>query len=440
MANTEFFKKVADNSKSGLSLKDIFSDSFRKHSKSEFEYAITAGMRVGKSNRNMFDSWRKPWLWFSFLKWSILIIVFIYALNLILSNMGVTLLGLNMLNFILPGYIVTLAVMILLWELNVPRDISIFNMMAYFAVGGVLSIFFTGVMLTADIAGSLEAMTGIEGATFAPVIEEPAKLLAGVLLIVEATKKNKRITGLTGLLIGAGVGAGFTGIESMQYLFMYTGTPEEAINLALRRSVLVGGHILFCAPYIAMLCLSYNRYNNWKGRLTDKKFLTAFAISFAGHAVWNFFGDIFIGVLIELPLILYLLYVIKLCIAQTIRGDTGVFHKSKARVSFVQLQCTQGSLYGRLWQISDHGSLSIGRDPGCDITVSDPASGISRKHCVIDFKNRKCIVKDFNSTNGTFIGTQRLRPGEAVKLFDGQVIKLGKGNGAIKFKVQIINC
>ena len=439
MANTEFFKKVSSSNKNSLTWKDIFSDSFRKHSKAEFEFAITAGLRVGQSRSNMFDAWRKPWLWFSFLEWSVILVGLVYAVVFVLEYLGVVLVGLDLLIFIIPAYVVTLAVMILLWELNVPRDVSIFYMMAYFAVGGILSTFFTGIMLLSGIYDILEASTGIPGATFAPIIEEPAKLLAGIFLVLEATKKKKRITGLTGLLIGAGVGAGFTGIESMQYVFLNTATPMDAIELALMRSSLVGGHILFCAPYIAMLCLNYNKYPDWKGRLTDKGFLTAFGISCLVHAAWNFFGSIVIGIVIEIPLILYLLYVIKLCIGQTLHSSA-FSNKSGAKVSFVQIQCIQGSLHGRLWQIPGSGRLTLGRDKGCDIVIADSSSGISRNHCVIDFKNGRCIVKDLNSTNGTFVDAQRLRAGESTKLFDGQVVKLGKGNGAMKFKIQIINC
>ena len=188
-----------------------------------------------------------------------------------------------------------------------------------------------------------------------------------------------------------------------------------------------------------MLCLRFNKYNTWRERLTDKGFLTAFAVGFAGHAAWNFFGNIIIGIVIEIPMILYLMYVIKECIRQTTHRKT-LKSSSSSGVSFVQLQCIQGSLRGKQWQIPVKGSLVIGRDPGCNIIITDSAAGISRKHCVVDFANGKCIVKDLNSTNGTFIGTTRIRPGEVVKIFNGQVIILGRGKDAIKLKVQIVNC
>jgi pSer/pThr/pTyr-binding forkhead associated (FHA) protein len=71
----------------------------------------------------------------------------------------------------------------------------------------------------------------------------------------------------------------------------------------------------------------------------------------------------------------------------------------------------------------------IGRDPGCNLR---PASAmISKRHCAIIIKNGKVSLRDFDSTNGTFVNDQQIK-GE-VPLKDGDVLKVGP----LSFKVVI---
>jgi pSer/pThr/pTyr-binding forkhead associated (FHA) protein len=63
----------------------------------------------------------------------------------------------------------------------------------------------------------------------------------------------------------------------------------------------------------------------------------------------------------------------------------------------------------------------IGRDPSCQLR---PASGaISKQHCVFFVKADKAMLRDLQSTNGTFVNGERLE-GE-VELKDGDTIKAG---------------
>ena len=51
------------------------------------------------------------------------------------------------------------------------------------------------------------------------------------------------------------------------------------------------------------------------------------------------------------------------------------------------------------------GEYTLGRGTEVDIQIQDP--GISRKHLVITVED-KVIVKDLNSTNGTYINGERI--------------------------------
>jgi hypothetical protein len=61
-------------------------------------------------------------------------------------------------------------------------------------------------------------------------------------------------------------------------------------------------------------------------------------------------------------------------------------------------------------QLDEHqinrGSLTLGRDPGCDLVIDDPT--VSRKHAVIQFRNGKFYVEDLNSKNGIWSDGKRI--------------------------------
>src|SRR5215475_11119165 len=63
----------------------------------------------------------------------------------------------------------------------------------------------------------------------------------------------------------------------------------------------------------------------------------------------------------------------------------------------------------------------IGRDPQCHLR---PASAtISKRHCAILVKNGKVLVRDFDSTNGTFINDEPLKGQREVH--HGDQLRLG---------------
>lgn len=71
----------------------------------------------------------------------------------------------------------------------------------------------------------------------------------------------------------------------------------------------------------------------------------------------------------------------------------------------------------------------IGRDPQCNLR---PASAmISKRHCAVIVKNDQVFLRDFDSSNGTFVNDERIK-GE-VQLKNGDVLKVGP----LSFKVQI---
>jgi pSer/pThr/pTyr-binding forkhead associated (FHA) protein len=63
----------------------------------------------------------------------------------------------------------------------------------------------------------------------------------------------------------------------------------------------------------------------------------------------------------------------------------------------------------------------IGRDPQCNLR---PASAmISKRHCAVIVKADQVFLRDFDSTNGTFVNDQQVK-GE-VPLKDGDILRVG---------------
>jgi predicted component of type VI protein secretion system len=63
----------------------------------------------------------------------------------------------------------------------------------------------------------------------------------------------------------------------------------------------------------------------------------------------------------------------------------------------------------------------IGRDPQCQLRPASPV--ISKRHCAVLVKNGKVVLRDFGSTNGTFVNDEPVK--EEKELHNGDVLKIG---------------
>jgi DNA-binding winged helix-turn-helix (wHTH) protein len=67
------------------------------------------------------------------------------------------------------------------------------------------------------------------------------------------------------------------------------------------------------------------------------------------------------------------------------------------------------------------GDNLVGRDPRCEVWVD--ASGVSRRHALIDVEAGVATITDLESSNGTFVAGQRVQGPR--RLADGDVIEMG---------------
>ena len=89
---------------------------------------------------------------------------------------------------------------------------------------------------------------------------------------------------------------------------------------------------------------------------------------------------------------------------------------------------TPGANQGKVLEIKLSQFL-VGRDPQCHLRPASPM--ISKRHCALLQREGKASVRDFDSTNGTFVNNNQVK-GE-VDLNDGDQLKIGP----LLFKVAI---
>lgn len=70
----------------------------------------------------------------------------------------------------------------------------------------------------------------------------------------------------------------------------------------------------------------------------------------------------------------------------------------------------------------------VGRQ-GADVPINDPE--ISRRHCLIEVRDRNVSLKDLDSTNGTFFDDERAR---AAVLLDGAEFRIGSSLIRVSFQ------
>lgn len=81
-----------------------------------------------------------------------------------------------------------------------------------------------------------------------------------------------------------------------------------------------------------------------------------------------------------------------------------------------------GPLKGQSYFVISKKSVLIGRDKDSNIRI-DYDSFCSRKHALLFWENKKFMIKDLESTNGTFVNDKRIF--KPTTLSEGDIIGLG---------------
>ncbi|MGA3268401.1 MAG: PrsW family glutamic-type intramembrane protease [Verrucomicrobiota bacterium] len=254
----------------GFSLAAMFSEVWRKRTDEEMEDYFAAGTATTTPRLTEVDTgWPKPWLFVKI--FTLLALVYVGLLFACQNfNNDKMLPGL----LTVGGFAMPFSLLIFFFEVNVPRNVPLYQILNMLFLGGILSVIAALFLLT--WANPNESWVG---AMVVGVMEEAGKV-AALLLVVNKLKYRWL---LNGMLFGAAVGAGFAGFESAGYAFDYgLGTIATRAGLCI-----FGGHVLWCALEGAALWrVRGDKKFEWT-MLQDIRFLRVFGLCAAMHALWD---------------------------------------------------------------------------------------------------------------------------------------------------------
>lgn len=262
-----------------LRVRDLFSSVFKKHSAQESEEIFICGTeKTTPAEESIMTEWPRPWLYTRVALYMLLAFYMLYLCFTMFENINV-----------LPGMMiigsmaVPFAVLIFFFEVNAPRNISIFSATKIFCVGGCASLLTTLFLFEMIPVRNLDYV----GAILVGIIEEVGKLIIVMLYIKRRENCNYL---LNGLLIGAAVGAGFAAFESAGYAFNYliNGNFDQMMHVIYMRGFLApGGHVTWAAMSGFAIMLVKKKSNFEWEMLKNKNFWSIFIIPVIMHAIWD---------------------------------------------------------------------------------------------------------------------------------------------------------
>ena len=273
-------KITGAKSESYVSFKDLFKNTFKKHTDEELDEVFVCGSKETTPNvKDINPKNASAWVYFK--------IFIFFLIAYIPCRIGFINYGND--NF-LPGLVMLgafampVVVLIFFFEINLFRNIPFYKVIKYFILGGALSL------IVAILFFSLEFNTDIRtysGALMVGVIEETAKAAIVALFIFKSKNCNYI---LNGLLIGAAVGAGFAAFETAGYILrngINNGLQTMLYVIKIRGFLAPGGHVAWAAIEGAALMFVKGFDKIDKKHLNDKRFLLICLIPIVLHGIWD---------------------------------------------------------------------------------------------------------------------------------------------------------
>lgn len=301
-----------------LNWKDLFTDVFKKHSVEEAEDIFICGTsRTTPPLDEVSDSWPKPWLYSRVFLCFVITYVLLHICSIAFGNPN-TYPGL----IIVGSFAVPFTTLVLFMEVNAFKNISVYDVMKFFLIGGCASLVVTLFLFNLELVDT--DLSSTWGAMMVGIIEEVGKLVIVYALIKRLSSCNYI---LSALLAGACVGAGFAAFESAGYAMRPMleianvagaygmGIPGEyltdaATSIIYLRGILApGGHVAWAAITGAALVITKGSGPLTFDVFSNKKFWKIFAIPVVLHGLWD--APIFEGYL-KLTALIVLVWIVVL--------------------------------------------------------------------------------------------------------------------------------
>jgi len=267
-----------------FTFKAFLSDTFASHTWEELEEKLCVGSPTTTPPLSLeMSEFPRPWVFVRVLSATL---IGYFALLMLLM-----LYGRNAIN-VLPAFIffgcfaIPFAVLTFFFEMNSPKNVSIFQIAKLVMVGGAISFLVTFFLF------DYFPLQKIYGAASAGIIEEIAKIIIVIILArIKITQHHCHT--LNGVLYGAAVGTGFAAFESAGYALnvgLETNSFAALNHIIVFRGVLSPfTHIVWTAIAGGAFWMSFRENSDKKiiSAILNTRFLSLFVISIALHFSWN---------------------------------------------------------------------------------------------------------------------------------------------------------
>ncbi len=278
-----------------FSLAELLSGVFKRRTAAEVEDEFLVGtLRTTPAVNQLSTEWPKPWLFARIFLGAMAVYLVFYACYQLFGNIKM-----------IPGlivvgcFVVPSAALLLLYEFNAPRNVSMMLLVRLVMLGGAISLLFSLTLFSLS-----DDLSNLLGASAAGLVEETGKLAAVLFATRKLSPVRYRYT-LNGLVFGAAVGAGFAAFESAGYalsVMLKTGNIGAVLDNILLRGVLSPfGHVVWTAIAAGALWRVKGAMSYSGIMLADSRFLRIFLVSVLCHVVWNS------GLILFFPLVVQLL-------------------------------------------------------------------------------------------------------------------------------------
>ncbi len=257
--------------------REMFAEVTKPRTDEEIEAYLTVGTAGTTPTLDQIDArWPRPWV-FGRVFLAAVAVYAIFVFGWIQFENENLLPGLMMVG----SFAIPFSLLVLFFETNVPRNISMYQVTKLLLLGGIVSI------VISLFGFQLTGLDSWLGAAAAGIIEESGK---GLTLLLVVRRPRYRWT-LNGLLLGATVGTGFAVFESAGYAFR---TALDSGAVAMRSNIMergilsiLGGHVLWTGLVGAALWRVKGDQPFRTEMLTDPRFLRVVAFSMGMHMIWN---------------------------------------------------------------------------------------------------------------------------------------------------------
>ena len=281
---TENLDKITGaKSESYVKFKDLFKNTFKKHTEEELDEVFVCGSdKTTPKVEDINPKQASAWVYFK--------ILLFFLIAYIPTRIGFITYGNS--NFLpimimLAAFAVPVTILIFFFEINLFRNIPFYKVLKYFILGGSLSLILAILYFSLPYFESSATTQTFTGALLIGLIEEAAKAVI-VAIFLFKSKKSKYI--LNGLLVGAAVGAGFAAFETAGYILrfgMSSGLQAMLEIIKLRGFLAPGGHVAWAAIEGAALMYVKGFDKLDKKHINDKRFLLICLIPVVLHGIWD---------------------------------------------------------------------------------------------------------------------------------------------------------